>query len=87
MTCNIELLEIDGNLESFSATYQDCNGNTGSVTIVLLEENLYSASGINTENLNFETEFKIGEEFNINPTKVFKFVAKILKKYLCPECT
>ena len=83
--CKLNLIEINGDIEQFSATYQDCEGAQGVVTITKNGTN-YNLIGNNTAGENFETDIEIIEA-GINPTKVFKLVAKLLKKYLCPTCS
>ena len=53
--CKLNLIEINGDIEQFSANYQDCQGAQGVVTITK-NGTTYSLIGNNTAGENFETE-------------------------------
>ena len=84
--CDINLQEIQGNLDSFTASFEDCNGNTGAANFELLEGNIYAINGTATDNSPINTEIEAPELSGYNPTKVFKYIAKKLKEILCPTC-
>ena len=61
--------------------------NKGYIVFTYDSENITVLSGLNTmlERIP-QTTIENGVKGKINPTKVFLFVAKVLKKTLCPEC-
>ena len=83
--CDIQIIETNGTVESFNATYQDCNGKQGSIEVTKDGNDFYIV-GENTAGETIETEAYIKIQAGVNPTKVFKLIAKALKKYLCPTC-
>lgn len=61
--------------------------NTGFIVFVFDAENITILDGINTIDERIpQTTIQNGVKGKINPTKVFLFVVKVLKKTLCPEC-
>ncbi len=77
-------------LINFEASHfaQFTNGkNKGYIVYVFNPENITILGGINTEGKQIqEITIENGVKGKINPTKVFLFIAKVLKKTLCPEC-
>jgi len=60
---------------------------TGFIVFVFDAENITILGGINTIGERIpQTTITNGVKGKINPTKVFIFVVKVLKKTLCPEC-
>jgi len=60
---------------------------TGHVSFNYDKENIYILGGLNTEGVEIKEQVVLNEvQGKPNPTKVFKFIVKILKKVLCPEC-
>jgi hypothetical protein len=84
--CDINLQEIQGNLDAFTASFEDCNGNAGVANFELLEGNIYAVNGTATDDSQFSTEIEAPQLSGYNPTKVFKYIAKKLKEILCPTC-
>lgn len=87
----ISLLDIVGkDSDFFQANFQDCNKFEGSINCYLLFESrkngLYSIQGRNTKDKLYEAEILVPNSERINPTKVFKWVAKKLKEIICPTC-
>jgi hypothetical protein len=90
--CEILLLDIGGeDSDFFQATFEDCNQFEGNIDCSLLFESpkngLYSIKGISTDGKLYEAEILVPNSERINPTKVFKWVAKKLKEVLCPTCS
>jgi hypothetical protein len=78
-----------------NGTYYDFEGCSSSVTgdcdITLIDElengdGLYSVTGTATDGSNIDEEIIIPAAERVNPSKVFKWVAKKLKDVLCPSC-
>lgn len=90
--CDITIVEVNGTSDEFEAIFEDCNAEQASVQVVLLGEvpenqgGKYSIIGTATDGSPIEQEIIVPNSERINPTKVFKWVAKKLKKYLCPTC-
>ena len=60
---------------------------TGFVVYTFEASNITVLGGVNTEGKQIqEITIENGVKGKINPTKVFLFIAKVLKKTLCPEC-
>ena len=61
--------------------------NTGYITYTFGSSNITVLGGINTEAKQIqEITIENSVRGKINPTKVFLFIAKVLKKTLCPHC-
>ena len=89
--CNVSLIGTPtGDTEAFNADFEDCNQNTGDIYANLLfasvNNGMYSVSGNATDGSGYSEEILIPNAERINPTKVFKYIAKKLKEVLCPTC-
>jgi len=61
--------------------------NTGFIVFVFDAEKITILDGINTAGERIpQTTTENAVKGKINPTKVFIFIAKVLKKTLCPNC-
>lgn len=89
--CDIEMGQISGKLNHFRVEFFDCEGDEGVIHLELLVETekslVYSVKGNAASTFEvISTEVLVPKEADINPTKVFKKVAELLKKTLCPKC-
>lgn len=89
--CDITNDEPSGDLNYFGVFFYDCEENQGTVHFELLHSTsksyLYSIKGLTPSPSNLiDEEILIAKTEGINPTKVFKKIAEILKEILCPEC-
>lgn len=89
--CDITLNQPPtGTLENFTSDYSDCQGNTGSVQLERIAQTtkngVYAVTGTATDGSQIDEEVLVPNSEQINPTKVFQWVAKKLKEVLCPTC-
>jgi len=91
--CNITILEIEGNVDSFNCIFTDCENNNGQFQFELQKElpqnqaGHYIYSGSSTDGAETTGSVIVPNTMRINPTKVFNYVVKKLKEILCPTCT
>ena len=91
MSCEITLIiNYEQNYD-----FKGCESDTGSIEIVSkgIKEQFekFTIQGINTSShrisktIDIHVE-EIYQDGKINPSKLFAYVAKVLKKTLCPKC-
>lgn len=91
--CDIVLNNITESPYSFTADFSDCtNSHHGSVNVDLISEDstaqtgTFSIVGTATDGSSVSEEETVPDAERINPSKVFKYIAKKLKEVLCPNC-
>jgi len=98
MAINLISIELHENTNNFTAVFgnPDNSSEQGVLAFELLSiepngDKIYSFFGVNTNVDPIQKEEIIpsastDDDDNINATKVFLFVAKVLKSVLCPTC-
>ena len=88
--CDITAKEISGEINNFEAVFENCKNEYGFIEVVLLKKKdkgcLYSIVGSATDETPIKEDKIIPNSHRINPSKVFKWIAKKLKDILCPTC-
>jgi len=81
------MIELTNIQNSYYSEYT-AGENIGYITFTYSDETITVLGGVNTSGeLVPEVEILNEVQGKINPTKVFRWVAKVLKATLCPECT
>lgn len=80
----IEILEIESNVNFVKFNIES---KESEISFNYDKHYIYILSGVNTKGEKIKPQKILNEvEGKPNPTKVFKFIAKVLKKVLCPNC-
>lgn len=83
MSCEINITQINGQ----TCDFQGCNSSQqGQVSYTYVEDDVYHFTGTATDGTPLDFEETVPSESSVSPSKIFQFIVKKAKEYLCPQC-